>query len=71
MTRDDVEAFRSRGVKTLVVSTPEFSGRSFATNVMDAVLVAITGRRPEDFTPSDYLDVLTRLEFRPRIEVLN
>ena len=71
VTRDDVEAFRSRGVKTLVVSTPEFSGRSFATNVMDAVLVAITGRRPEDFTPSDYLDVLTQLEFRRRIEVLN
>lgn len=70
VTGDDVEAFRSRGVKTLVVSTPEFSGRSFATNVMDAVIVAITGRRPEDFTPSDYLDILTRLEFRPRIEVL-
>jgi len=71
VTKDDVEAFRSRGVKTLVVSTPEFSGRSFATNVIDAVLVAITGRSPEDFTPSDYLDLLTRLEFRPRVEVLH
>ncbi|NLS44263.1 MAG: quinate 5-dehydrogenase [Firmicutes bacterium] len=71
VTRDDVEAFRSRGVKTLVVSTPEFEGRSFATNVIDAVLVALTGRRPEDFEPSDYLDVITELEFRPRIEVLN
>jgi hypothetical protein len=71
VTKDDVEAFRSRGVKTLVVSTPEFSGRSFATNVIDAVLVAITGRSPEDFTPSDYLDLLGRLEFRPRVEVLH
>ncbi len=71
VTRNDVEAFKSRGVKTLVVSTPEFNGRSFATNVIDAVLVALTGRRPEDFTPSDYLDILTRLEFRPRVEVLN
>jgi hypothetical protein len=70
VTEDDVKAFRARGVKTLVVSTPEFSGRSFATNVIDAMLVAITGRSPEDFTPSDYLDILTRLEFRPRIEVL-
>jgi hypothetical protein len=70
VTRDDVEAFRSRGVKTLVVSTPEFSGRSFATNVIDAVLVTITGRMPEDFTPSDYLDILTKLEFRPRVEEL-
>ncbi|HXL03548.1 MAG: quinate 5-dehydrogenase [Firmicutes bacterium] len=69
VTTEDVEAFRSRGVKTLVVSTPEFNGRSFATNVIDAVLVALTGRRPEDFTPSDYLDILTRLEFRPRVEV--
>ena len=40
-----------REVKTLVVSTPEFSGRSFATNVIDAVLVAITGRSPEDLRP--------------------
>ncbi len=70
VTEDDVKAFRARGVKTLVVSTPEFSGRSFATNVIDAVLVTITGRMPEDFTPSDYLDILTKLEFRPRVEEL-
>ena len=70
VTENDVEAFRARGVKTLVVSTPEFNGRSFATNVIDAMLVAITGRNPEDFTPSDYLDILTKLDFRPRFEEL-
>lgn len=71
VTRDDVEAFRKRGVKTLVASTPEIEGRSFATNVMDAVFVALTGRRPEEFTPSDYLDLIRRLEMKPRVETLN
>ncbi len=71
VTQDDVEAFRMRGVKTLVASTPEIEGRSFATNVMDAVLVALTGRRPEEFTPSEYLDLLNRLEIKPRVETLN
>ena len=71
VTKDDVEAFRKRGVKTLVASTPEIEGRSFATNVMDAAFVALTGRRPEEFTPSDYLDLISRLEIKPRVETLN
>jgi hypothetical protein len=58
-------------VKMLVTSTPEIEGRSFATNVMDAVFVALTGRRPEEFTPSDYLDLINRLEIKPRVETLN
>ncbi len=71
VTKDDVEAFRKRGVKTLVASTPEIEGRSFATNVMDALFVALTGRRPENFTPSDYLDILNRLEMKPSVQTLN
>ncbi len=71
VTTDDVEAFRKRGVKTLVASTPEIQGRSFATNVMDALFVALTGRRPTDFTPSDYLEIIDRLEIKPRVDTLN
>lgn len=66
-TKDDLEFLREKGVGTLVTTTPEFSGRSFGTNVMEAVLVAILGKRWEEVTEEDYLDLLERLEFKPRI----
>ncbi|MHB1043894.1 MAG: quinate 5-dehydrogenase [Eubacteriales bacterium] len=66
-TKDDLEFLREKGVGTLVTTTPEFSGRSFGTNVMEAALVAILGKRWEEVTEEDYLDLLERLEFKPRI----
>lgn len=69
-TKDDIEFLREKGVGTLVTTTPEFSGRSFGTNVMEAALVAILGKRWEEVTEEDYLDLLHRLEFKPRIVAL-
>ena len=51
----------------LVTSTPEFDGRSFGTNVMEGVLVALSGKRPEELTPQDYMDLLKRINWTPRI----
>jgi len=39
--------------------------------VVQAILVAISGRRPEDLTPQDYLDLMRRVGFKPRVEILN
>lgn len=66
-TKDDLEFLKGKGVGTLVTTTPEFSGRSFGTNVIEAALVAILGKRWEEVTGEDYLDLLRRLEFKPRI----
>src|SRR5690606_30855273 len=68
--RDDLPLLRSRGVATLLTTTPELDGRSVGTNIMEAVLVTASGRRPEDLTPADYESWLDRLEFKPRIEQL-
>ncbi len=68
VTSADVEALRKRRVALLVTVTPEMAGRSFGTNVIEAVLVAVSGRRPEELTPSDYVDWMGRVGFRPRIE---
>ena len=38
LTARDVEELRARGVATLVTTTPEFDGRSFGTNVVEAAL---------------------------------
>ena len=71
VTAADLETLRARGVSLLVTTTPEFDGRSFGTNVMEAVMVALSGRRPEELTPRDYEDMLDRLGFRPRIQRLS
>nr|WP_218025690.1 hypothetical protein [Capsulimonas corticalis] len=70
-TAEDVEALTKRGVKTLITTTPEFEGRSFGTNVMEGVLVTLSGRKPEDLSPKDYMDLMAKLNWKPRIQTLN
>lgn len=67
VTAADVEELRRRGVEWLVTTTPEFEGRSFGTNVLEAVLLALLGKRWEDVQPGDYLDLIQRLGLKPRI----
>jgi hypothetical protein len=62
VTRDDIELLRQRGARQLVTTTPEFDGRSFGTNVMEGVFVAL-GARQE----ADYLPLLQQLKWSPRI----
>ncbi|WP_406677534.1 quinate 5-dehydrogenase [Moorella sp. ACPs] len=71
VTSADIEELRRRGIKTLITTTPEFNGRSFGTNVMEGVLLTLSGKKPEDVTPEDYNRLLDRLEFKPRIVNLN
>ncbi len=66
-TREDVDFLKEKGVGTLVTTTPEYEGRSFGANVMEAVMVAILGKQKEEITNEDYLDLLRRLSFQPRI----
>jgi len=70
VTPADVEALRRRRVALLVTVTPEMGGRSFGTNVLEAVVVAMSGRRPEDLRPADYIEWMQRAGFRPRVERL-
>ncbi len=71
VTREDVEDLRRRGTAYLVTTTPEMEGRSFATNVIEGILVALLGKPPEDVTAEEYRELLHRLDFRPRVEALN
>jgi len=66
-TPDDRELLRSRGLRRLVTTTQSFNGRSTGTNVLEAVLVAATGRRPEELQPSDYERLLGQLGWSPEI----
>lgn len=66
-TKDDIEFLRSKGVGWLVTTTPEFEGRSFGTNVMEAVMVVLLGKKWDQITPQDYIDLMRRMDMRPRL----
>jgi hypothetical protein len=69
-TPEDVEAFRKAGVKYLVTTTPVLEGRSFGTNMMEAALVAISGKgRP--LTWPELNEMLDKLGFEPQLQELN
>jgi hypothetical protein len=68
VTQTNVEELRDRGAARLVTSTPNLGGRSFGTNVMEAALLALLGKRWEDVSEADYLRLLHELNFAPRVE---
>lgn len=68
VTAADVALLKERGAARLVTTTPNLGGRSFGTNVIEATLVALSGRRPEELRTADYLALLDRLGFTPRVE---
>jgi hypothetical protein len=65
--RADVELLRQAGVAQLITTTPVIEGETFATNVMEGVIVALTGRHPDELTAQDYLDMLHRLGWQPSV----
>jgi hypothetical protein len=71
VTPGDVAELAARGVKTLVTTTPDFGGRSFGTNVVEAALVALLGKRWDEVTATDYERLLAELELHPRVVPLN
>lgn len=68
-TPDDVAHLTERGVKTLITTTPELNGRSFGTNVMEALLVALSGKGRE-LSAAEYGELLQDVNFTPRITQL-
>lgn len=70
VTPANIEDLHRRGVRTLITTTPNLGGRSFGTNLMEALIVAIAGKRPEDMTATDYQFWLDQIGFAPRVEHL-
>ncbi len=67
VTPHNLEELRQRNLARLITTTPNFAGRSFGTNVIEAAMIAILGKRWEDVRESDYRELLARLEFRPHV----
>ena len=69
-TPEDVELFKKCGVKYLVTTTPVLEGRSFGTNMMEAALVAISGKGRK-LSWDEYNEMLAKLGFEPQLQELN
>ena len=67
VTEKDVDELRKRGVKMLITTTPDFQGRSFGTNVVEAALLALLGKKWDEVTSADYERVLRDLHLKPRV----
>lgn len=68
-TKEDVDIFRKAGVKYLVTSTPILDGRSFGTNMMEAALIAISGKGRK-LTHDELNALLKQLGFEPQLQEL-
>lgn len=63
----DIEFLREAGAARVITTTPVIEGETFATNVMEGVIVALTGRHPDTLTPDDYLQKLCELGWSPSV----
>lgn len=64
-TPEDVAWLRARGVERLITTTPRFSGRSLATNLLEAALVALSNRFP--LASEDYRELIGAREVQPTV----
>jgi hypothetical protein len=69
-TPEDVELFRSAGVRYLVTTSPVMDGRSFGANMLEAALVAISGTG-RVLRNDELKELLDQLGFEPQLQELN
>ena len=69
-TSSDVEMFRQAGIKYLITSTPVLEGRSFGTNMMEAALVAVSGKKRK-LSLEEINELLDQLGLEPQLQELN
>lgn len=71
VTSADEAMLRKSGVHMLVTTTPDMGGRSFGTNVLESILVALSGKPLEQIGREDYSRIMRENDIKPRVSVLN
>lgn len=70
VTATDRSLLKQAGVSLLITTTPCLAGRSFGTNVMEAMLVALQGAQ-QPLTAAEYLALLDKYKITSSVEYLN
>lgn len=65
LRKADLDWLSTTGAKRAITTTPVMGGETFATNVMEGVIVALLQKRPSEISEADYLDALKRLDWKP------
>lgn len=63
----DLQLLKEAGARRAITTTPDMGGETYATNVMEGVIVSLIGRAPAQCSPDDYLDVLKKLDWKPNV----
>lgn len=71
LRKANLDWLKDAGAHRAITTTPLMGGETFATNVMEGVVVALSGKRPEELTEQDYLDILAKLDWKPNVIELN
>lgn len=71
LRRADLELLRNAKVSRAITTTSIINGETFATNVMEAMLVAYLEKKPADIQPEEMMEVLAKLGWEPNIFELN
>lgn len=66
-TKDDLVLLKQRGISKVITTTPDMGGRSFGTNVIEALMVSLMGRPLEQINPDDYYAMLKELNMKPGV----
>jgi len=70
VTAEDVLELKRRGAEWLVTAGPSFAGRSYGSNVLEAICVALLGGHAA-VNPALYPGLLREIGWGPRLERLN
>ncbi|MEA4924830.1 MAG: quinate 5-dehydrogenase [Syntrophomonadaceae bacterium] len=66
-TQDDLVLLKQRGISKVITTTPDMGGRSFGTNVIEALIVSIIGKPLDQIKPEHYYDMLKELNLKPGV----
>jgi hypothetical protein len=70
VTKENAEDLKRRKVSYLVTTYPRIEGRAFGANVIEALLIAVSGRNRALY-PGEYLELINKIKFTAEIEKLN
>ena len=70
-TARNVEELQKRNLHILVTTTPRLAGRSFGTNVMEAVCRCLVDKPDDQISSADFTDLIERIPLKPQVHVLS
>jgi predicted amino acid dehydrogenase len=58
---------RDKGVSTVIDGAPVMHGHVIGANLLDAMILAATGKAADEILEDDYLEIITGMDVQPRI----